>query len=122
MRRRRANRYKDKKIFRSVANKTKAMNQVVTYRGGISLQANINIKEREVFLMNFDVYAIKDLEKGEFALPFFVPEGTGVESVKINFKRLIEKGDSELSYFPERFELWQLAIFDSSHTHRGRGP
>ena len=28
---------KDKKIFRSVANKTKAMNNVVTYRGGICL-------------------------------------------------------------------------------------
>lgn len=35
--RRRANKRKDKKIFRSVANKTKAMNNVVTYRGGICL-------------------------------------------------------------------------------------
>ena len=37
MRRRRANPRKDKRIFKAVANKTKAMNQVVTYRGGISL-------------------------------------------------------------------------------------
>lgn len=37
MKRYRANRYKDKRIFKRVANKTKAMNQAVTYRGGISL-------------------------------------------------------------------------------------
>ena len=64
--------------------------------------------------MLFDVYAIKDLEKGDYAQPFFVPQGTDVKSIKINFKRLIEKGDSELSYFPERFELHILCTFDSS--------
>lgn len=63
--------------------------------------------------MKFDVYAIKDLEKGDFAQPFFVPEGNPIEHIKINFKRLIEKGDSEVSYFPDRFELWHLGIFDS---------
>lgn len=35
--RKRANPRRDKRIFRKVANRTKAMNNAVTYRGGICL-------------------------------------------------------------------------------------
>lgn len=60
----------------------------------------------------FDVYAIKDLEKGKFAVPFFVPEGTEVKDVIIDFKRDLQKGVMQLFLDPSNYELWKVANYD----------
>ena len=61
---------------------------------------------------SLDVYAIKDLEKGKFATPYFVPEGTEEKEVIIDFKNYLQKGVMQLFLDPANYELYKIGNFD----------
>ena len=61
--------------------------------------------------MKFNVYAIKDLEKGKFLQPFFEPFFISNEDVKVDFGRNLKAAESIISKFPDKFELCKIAEF-----------
>ena len=61
--------------------------------------------------MKFNVYAIKDTEKGVYLQPFFVPFFQKTEDTIIDFKRNLKAAESVLTKFPENFELHHIGEF-----------
>lgn len=55
--------------------------------------------------MKFNVYAVKDIEKGVFLQPFFVPFYEKEENVKLDFGRNLKAAESIISKFPDKFSL-----------------
>lgn len=62
--------------------------------------------------MNLDVYAIKDLKKGKYATPYFVPFGTEPKELVVGFERDLKKGVMQLFLDPKEYELWFLGFLD----------
>lgn len=61
--------------------------------------------------MKFNIYAIKDTEKGTFLQPWFVPFYIAEKDVVIDFTRNLKSAESVINKFPENFELFKIGEF-----------
>ena len=65
--------------------------------------------------MKFNVYAVKDVKKGVYLQPFFVPFYVREDEVLLDFERNLKAADSLISKFPKDFYLcWIGEYYDET--------
>lgn len=61
--------------------------------------------------MKFNVYAVKDLKKGTYLQPFFIPFYVRTEDVLVDFGRNLKAAESVISQNSGEFELHKIGEF-----------